>query len=583
MTRTVVFCGISADDVSAGGILQGLHDSGVALDEHYWITSRRDGETHKWAQESGVQVIRYDPVLWKGEDHTTVISEMLVDLRTFVSKDAQPAMVVSPGPSTQSIGDPNELLALDSDDEIRTSVAGYAKHMLSVCGNDTSAPAYTKFLYDYRRPIHMSWRVESSPPQNMFFGYTVHDKISSSSFSNVWQVVGPDGHSYALKVIQLENLEHGPPMDSFRRGVESMKRLSTCNVSGIARYHAAYEIPACIFMEFIDGPNLIDVVSTRAFNFWRDGLFIIRNIAKHLLDSHNALVLHRDLRPSNVMVPYFYYDPSGDGDSHRRYEVVVLNYDMSWHKDATGRTITTHSEAAGFYPPEQLEDINAISTRNSLVDSYGIGMTSYYCASREPPPPAGSKSIDWPDRLKRAFRRNTSLTWLSAPERLGRVISGAVKPEQGERLSMGFILGEIEQIIDALAGRTTDITADCWAEEVAASVGTGQYQVDASRDGAFVSAGRHGRRTEFFGNERMKRVEVYFTNQRTESTDRSTVDKLWPPRLANAKQILEQNGWDINHATRLALGEIRLQASISLESLRSNLKAAIRTLDKSAQ
>src|SRR5256885_4841151 len=57
-SRTVVFLGISADDVAAGGHLERLKELGIKLGSHYWITARRDNPTDSWAEAVGIQIGR---------------------------------------------------------------------------------------------------------------------------------------------------------------------------------------------------------------------------------------------------------------------------------------------------------------------------------------------------------------------------------------------------------------------------------------------------------------------------------------------------------------------------------------------
>jgi hypothetical protein len=72
--------------------------------------------------------------------------------------------------------------------------------------------------------------------------------------------VNQSGEFKALKIIQIDNLEKGPQLDSFRRGVKALSYLSAAKVPGTANLEAAFEIPTAEVMEFIDGDNLTDLV-----------------------------------------------------------------------------------------------------------------------------------------------------------------------------------------------------------------------------------------------------------------------------------------------------------------------------------
>ncbi len=59
MSRTVLFVGISADDVAAGGQLEALSAEGIDLGDHFWITDRIDSSTRHWAENTQLQLIQY--------------------------------------------------------------------------------------------------------------------------------------------------------------------------------------------------------------------------------------------------------------------------------------------------------------------------------------------------------------------------------------------------------------------------------------------------------------------------------------------------------------------------------------------
>lgn len=111
-------------------------------------------------------------------------------------------------------------------------------------------------------------------------------------------------------MIQIDNIKSGPQIDSFRRGVQSLNYLSRADVPGTASIVDAHEIPCAVIMKFIEGSNLSDICSAGGFDFWSEGTRIVINVCSHLEYSHNlpAAVLHRDVRPSNIMVPNYHWE-----------------------------------------------------------------------------------------------------------------------------------------------------------------------------------------------------------------------------------------------------------------------------------
>ena len=58
-THVVVFLGLSAEDVAVGGHLERLAVAGIDTGPHYWLSSRADLATDKWAEANGIRLIPY--------------------------------------------------------------------------------------------------------------------------------------------------------------------------------------------------------------------------------------------------------------------------------------------------------------------------------------------------------------------------------------------------------------------------------------------------------------------------------------------------------------------------------------------
>lgn len=578
----IVFMGISADDVAAGGFLEQLTVSGIDLGQHFWITDRRDAATDRWANKAGVQVIRYEPEIDKDgkQDHTTVLKQILRDIGNYVSTETAAPAIVAPVEEIDKLPSIKELRFLDDDDELRSTLSGYAKSVISKHDGDTQNDDYRKFLKEYSPVIHQAWHLTSWEPHNKFYRYTVVEKISSGSFSSVWKLVDASGNFLAAKIIQMDNLEKGPQLDSFRRGVQSLSYLTNADVPGTAKLVAAYEIPTSLIMEHVEGDNLSHVVNSGQYKFWVDGVKIILNVCKHIEYSHNLPqgVMHRDVRPSNIMVPYFFWpEDAASSASLDRHDVVILNYDMSWHKTAQGKTISGNIEEAGYYAPEQLVNIDDDLARSTLVDSYGIGMSLFFSYTGSMPPTGGGKSIDWPDILKAKIRRDPSLKWRSAPERVKRLILTASSTNPKDRPTVRSIRAELAQLIDAVEGRWEEISPDFWAEEIFCHVIQSDYEASSS-GGVFSKQLRTGRTISMQGDLRARSVNVSFRNLGTEATNRSGVDKLWGEKLRSSKEILSSNGWSIRESTRYSNMEIVLEASLPVEQLKEKFDKAVKCL-----
>lgn len=148
-----------------------------------------------------------------------------------------------------------------------------------------------------------------------------------------------------------------------------MKILGDSGVEGMVPYRKAFEIPACVVMDWIDGPNLDNAVSSGQTQDWKLILRIGSDMADIVRRGHvlPERVLHRDIRPSNAMLRGFYSNPD-------KWDVVVLDFDLSWHRGALERSVIHGSAMLGYLAPEQIQTIPYVSTRHAAVDSFGMGM-----------------------------------------------------------------------------------------------------------------------------------------------------------------------------------------------------------------
>lgn len=113
-----------------------------------------------------------------------------------------------------------------------------------------------------------------------------------------------------------------------------------------------------IAMELVDGRNLELIVADRGFLLPADALEIIRQVALGLQSAHEAGLLHRDVKPGNVLIT-----PEG--------QAKVLDFGLSL-EDKPGVETEDVIWATPYYvPPETLHR----ETESAQTDIYALGMT----------------------------------------------------------------------------------------------------------------------------------------------------------------------------------------------------------------
>ena len=138
--------------------------------------------------------------------------------------------------------------------------------------------------------------------------YTVRELIGTGGMANVYKaVVGlggpvPEGTVVAVKVLRQE-LMHDP--DLVRRFKSESKAISLLNHPNIVKVYdvSVSEKLQYIVMEYVDGMTLREYLNERGGRLTsRETVHFISQILKALDHAHRNGVVHRDIKPQNIML-----------------------------------------------------------------------------------------------------------------------------------------------------------------------------------------------------------------------------------------------------------------------------------------
>ena len=572
--NTIIFVGIRADDDAVGSFIEHLTALGMDIGEHYWITERKDIATDHWAEKQSIRLIRYDA---QNGDHTE-LSEALQDLASYTPADDDelfgPVTPVGLPPAfspTHTLPDETRLLNYDAEG-IRQILNVEARRILESSSAD-AIDTYNDFCKKYDQPIYRAWYTNTESGENILLGHTLYNEIASGAFGKVYNACDAEGNLVAVKVLHESIRRNSDFIQAFRRGVNSMKILSDNDVQGMVPYRRAFEIPACVVMEWIDGPNLTHAVSSKQLQGWELILRISSDIADIVRRGHvlPERVLHRDIRPSNVMLRDFYSNPS-------TWDVVVLDFDLSWHRGAVERSVIHGSAMLGYLAPEQMQPISGVSTRHAAVDSFGMGMVLFFMMGGRDPLPDEHKHTDWKRTLKNAAIARPCKEWRSAPSRFARLVEIATQNHQSERWDMTQIQAELQRLHKAVLEPGSTESAELIAEEIAAKCEfTKDYEWDKESLAA-VKETSSGLRVEFRGDESERRVVVGLSWGTPGVQTKAHLGKWIEPRMETVRDHLNSFGWRVEDATA-RYAYITIDASMSVTDALSNLDSVVDSLD----
>ena len=316
----------------------------------------------------------------------------------------------------------------------------------------------------------------------------------------------------------------------------------------------ASEIPAFVAMEWIDGPDLMHAIQSGIVSDWGSILRIARDLARIIYKAHQLpeRVLHRDIRPPNVMLKDFWTN-GGELD------VVVMDFDLSWHVNALEKSVV--AKPLGFMAPEQLQHRSKESTRSALVDSFGFGMTMFYMLTREIPVPGQQQHKQWESSLHNHVRAKSCPEWKSVSYRISRLIQGATQDRQGDRWDFARILAEIESLYNAVDVGGGELSVDYHAEEIAVHAETMlNYEWDDSSMSAIYVSG--GLRVEISGDAPADKIKLSMGWQQTGEENWKLLPKTSSQVRERMQPILEKYGWS-GAKFETAHRAIRITASTS--------------------
>ncbi len=206
------------------------------------------------------------------------------------------------------------------------------------------------------------------------------------------------GREVAVKVITAGTFADEAARKRFRREAETAARLSHPSIVRV--YEVGEDRGQPFFsMEYVEGPTLADRIRKGQLP-WREACALVAETAEAVDFAHRRGVLHRDLKPGNVLI-----DPFG--------RVRITDFGLSSRMDE-GQGMTVTGEFLGtpdFTPLEQvLGRKSQIGVRSEV---YSLGAI-LYCALTGRPPFEAPTVAELADRQRRSSpapprKRNPSI------------------------------------------------------------------------------------------------------------------------------------------------------------------------------
>jgi len=106
----------------------------------------------------------------------------------------------------------------------------------------------------------------------------------------------------AIKVLHKHLSDYQEARDRFEREAQAVAKLRHENILEIFDYSAKEGFESYIVTEFIEGQTLKQFVTERPIAFPEIGAMIILQVCRALAHAHAGSILHRDVKPENIMI-----------------------------------------------------------------------------------------------------------------------------------------------------------------------------------------------------------------------------------------------------------------------------------------
>jgi hypothetical protein len=205
--------------------------------------------------------------------------------------------------------------------------------------------------------------------------YELHQLIAAGGMGQVWRGTDVALHrSVAIKVLRSEYTGDPSFLARFRAEAQHAASLSHPNIAAVFDYgeemaqDGTGETMAYLVMELVEGEPLSALVAREGPLDTATTLSLLRQTAFGLGEAHRAGMVHRDVKPGNILVR-----PDGT--------VKITDFGIAW--SARSVALTRTGQVIGtpqYLSPEQAEGRLA----SPASDVYALGLIGYECLTGHP-------------------------------------------------------------------------------------------------------------------------------------------------------------------------------------------------------
>jgi hypothetical protein len=258
--------------------------------------------------------------------------------------------------------------------------------------------------------------------------YKLLGRLGAGGMGNVYLAKSPGGRLVAIKLIRPELAEERGFRARFAGEIAAARNVSGIYTAAVVDADADAELPWMATV-YVPGPSLTDAVEDNGPLPVKTVLALAAGLAEALEAIHRAGLVHRDMKPSNVLL-------AADGPR-------VIDFGISRALERSMMTTTGMVLGSpGFMSPEQAmgEQVGQPS------DVFSLGAILAYAATGAGPFGTGPT----PALLYRVVREDANLS--QVPERLRPLIEQCLAKDPASRPTPSVLLATLGDEVEVLTG-----------------------------------------------------------------------------------------------------------------------------------
>ena len=212
----------------------------------------------------------------------------------------------------------------------------------------------------------------TASPEPRIGSYRLIQQLGSGGMGSVFRAVHPDsGLVVAVKILPRYLAKNPTLLQRFLREAKSAESLQHPNIVAIYD-RGADQGRHYLVLEYVAGGDLHDRVKARGPLGPTEAIAIIRAVAEGLEYAATRGVIHRDVKPANLLVT-----PEG--------LVKITDLGLALQVEEEDERVTRDGTTVGtvdYMAPEQARDSRATGVRSDL---YSLGCTFYFLLTGNPP------------------------------------------------------------------------------------------------------------------------------------------------------------------------------------------------------